>query len=118
MNEIWLIDDDRIQNMINQKLLSRMYPDAKMTSFINPVIPLQKLIKGQSPEIIFLDINMPELNGFDFLENLVLRNLTANIILLSSSIDPNDVSRSDDYEQIKGYVSKPLTRDKLKTIKL
>ncbi len=113
MNEIWLIDDDRIQNLICSKLLNRMYPEAKLVSFINPLVPLQKLLNGGSPCMILLDINMPEMNGFDFLENLNLREISAKIIMLSSSINPNDILKSELYPQVLGYITKPLTKGKM-----
>lgn len=69
------------------------------------------------PDLLFLDINMPEINGWQFLDEFA-RLPAANrtelpIFVLSSSIDPRDLQRSREYESVLGYIAKPLTRENL-----
>jgi CheY-like chemotaxis protein len=72
------------------------------------------------PEIIFLDINMPEMNGWDFLEALQeLPSHLSNkcrIVMLSSSIDTADIRKARTYAMVEDFISKPLTVDKLNRI--
>jgi CheY-like chemotaxis protein len=66
---IYLIDDDFIYLSITSKIMSLFFPDARVRSFANPEEALEKLEKD-TPEVIFLDINMPGLDGWEFLAEL------------------------------------------------
>ena len=71
----------------------------------------------QIPELIFLDINMPLMDGFDFLEEF--KNYPqplqekCKVIMLSSSIHPSDVERAQSYPQCVKYMNKPLSKGSL-----
>ncbi|GLB48463.1 response regulator [Neptunitalea lumnitzerae] len=67
------------------------------------------------PEIIMLDLNMPILDGWCFLDRLNNLELPKfiTIYLVSSSIDPADMKRSENYSMITNYIVKPITTDKL-----
>jgi len=68
------------------------------------------------PELIFLDLNMPVLDGWGFLDafNESFKDLNIKIYILSSSIDSRDLERSKEYSLVKDFIAKPLT-DKIIT---
>ena len=72
------------------------------------------------PEIMLLDINMPVMNGWELLEELRMENSiirdSIQIHILTSSIAPEDLNLSKEYEFINGYITKPLTRADLKKL--
>lgn len=70
------------------------------------------------PEIIFLDLNMPVMDGWDFLDAFTNINPPKKIIIyiLTSSVDPADTKRADKYEQLNGYLIKPITEQSLRDI--
>lgn len=72
------------------------------------------------PEVIFLDLNMPIMNGWEFLEEfekLPNHNKQKTIIyIISSSVDPRDLERVKNYKQVNNYILKPITPNDLETI--
>lgn len=67
------------------------------------------------PDIILLDLNMPILDGWQFLERFIKVPVSKKIIIyiVSSSVDPEDVLRAKSYEIVSNYIVKPITMDKL-----
>ncbi len=118
---ILLIDDDPIQNLINTKLLNRIEFSERIDVAINGRLARDEylLIDDPLPEIIFLDINMPIMNGWEFLDLLKDMELPhlPDVYMLTSSISPEDIKQSDDHPMVKGYITKPLNLDKLIEIK-
>jgi CheY-like chemotaxis protein len=70
------------------------------------------------PDIILFDLNMPEMDGWEFIEAFKKINFEKDIstFIFTSSIDPNDKQRSFQYTDIKDFITKPLTRQKLDKI--
>ncbi|HLT32385.1 MAG TPA: response regulator, partial [Aquaticitalea sp.] len=71
------------------------------------------------PFVIFLDINMPVMNGWQFLEVISTdaKHNDMKINILTSSIDPSDIRKTQEIKQVFSFLTKPLKRDELKTIK-
>jgi CheY-like chemotaxis protein len=120
---IFLIDDDPITNIISTKIIKKSFA-FNVTAFTNAAEALERLKEWSStegaefPEIIFLDINMPHMDGWEFLEEfqkLPSRLLEkCGVVMLTSSIDINDIEKSKLYTSVREFISKPLTPDKLR----
>jgi CheY-like chemotaxis protein len=116
--KIWLIDDDNITNMLNRYFLEEHYPALEIQSFIYASKALEELQNSaNSPDFILLDINMPGMNGWEFLETLQHSELPPStlpeIYMLSSSLDPGDQAKARNSVLVKGFISKPLEVEKL-----
>ncbi|WP_109301644.1 response regulator [Aquimarina sp. AU474] len=76
------------------------------------------LINGQLPDVILLDLNMPILDGWQFLEEFIKIPCAKKIIIyiVSSSVDPEDVLRAKSYERVSDYIVKPISVKKMKEI--
>lgn len=122
-----IIDDEPIQHFIMERMLARYVSTVKddITYSNNGVEVLAFLDENREdaaklPDIIFLDLNMPIMNGWDFLESFkrfqqkIVKPIM--IYVISSSIDPGDISRSKKYKAVKDYIIKPMTRLALKKI--
>lgn len=116
-----VIDDDKAYNYICRIMISKVFRQADIHAFENPEEGLEfiySLNDSSHPlhareTVLFLDINMPGLNGFDVLDNLynsgseIAKRIY--IYMVSSSIDPADAIRSLAYDITAGYICKPLT---------
>lgn len=121
--EVLLIDDDEIVNWVITKMVKETDADLVVKSFSEGQVALDYIRQYYSEEnfyYIFLDINMPSFNGWDFLEALkkieTIKSNTVSIYLLSSSVDPSDKVKAKSYDLVQGYFIKPLSFEKIKTI--
>lgn len=109
---IWLVDDDATQNLLTKMLLLKVNPEWKIRNFLYPEKALQELTSGP-PDLIFLDINMPHMDGFGFLKELSKQKINLKVIMLSSSISQADIHRSLSYSHVISYLTKPLKKDRI-----
>ena len=120
-----IIDDDPINNLICRKNINNIFSLAEIQTFTDPQAGLNYISSEYDPlgthkTILFLDINMPVLSGWDVLNILV--RLSDNILehfriyMLSSSIATPDKQRADDCHIVEGFLTKPLTRQELEKV--
>jgi len=113
--KIIIVDDDPTSNYISEFILSSVHLNADIISFINPIEALEKLPEMNiTPDsIILLDLNMPEMNGYEFVDSLEELGLDCQVVILTCSKNLMDREYSKKYEKIKGFLSKPLTQDNI-----
>lgn len=115
---IWVIDDDNIYQIIIKKIIQKSEMFSVISAFKNGKDAIDKLYtileKNESiPDIILLDINMPIMDGWEFMDELGFIKTKFNkkivVYIVSSSIAIEDKNKSKSYENILGYLSKPVT---------
>lgn len=109
------IDDDPLQLLISKKIISKFKSSLELLSFSEGREAL-KFMEGEMPDLIFLDLDMPVMNGWAFLDAMTNLHFETDVYILSSSIDPNDKRKARDYKNVKGYVSKPISPEILQEI--
>ena len=109
---VMLIDDNEIDNLINQKMIEA----SNITNNIFTHTGARSAIEFLK-NIEKLDIDMPLMDGFQFLDEFEKLNdktrEKCNIVMLTSSINPQDLNKSKKYKSVKKYINKPLTQENL-----
>lgn len=122
---IVLIEDNPIDVFINTKVIEQANLGEFTQSFPSARPALDYLKDSDKnnlalPELIVLDIRMPDMDGFEFLDEFELfpESIKSNIriLMLSSSIDSEDETKAKSYPSVIDFICKPLTRDKLLSI--
>ncbi|MGY6521302.1 MAG: response regulator [Mongoliitalea sp.] len=107
---IVFVDDDKIQHMINRKNMLRLKEDLNLQFFENPYNALEWLENNEA-DLLILDVNMPEMKGWEFLDRLKALNKRIEVKMLTSSVDPDDIETSTHYNMVSGFLVKPLKND-------
>lgn len=120
---IWLIDDDPINNFICSKLIKQAVAPEDLGIYEEASIGLDFLRKALQnpnapvPDLIFLDLDMPILNGWDFLDEYrqlgPLLPKSPVLCILSSSVYEGDLEKAKGYPEVVRFFSKPLTVENL-----
>lgn len=118
MKTILLIDDDQIFNFISSEMIAETDPDIRIITYLSSPEALDWLKglldrKEPLPDILFLDIRMPEITGFELLDKLLkdypLDELEKmQVFMLTSSLDENDNRKASVNPLVKGFLGKPL----------
>lgn len=126
-SSILLVDDDDITNFLNENLLQEMKvaehidiasDGLQALNFIkNHWTSDKDTIQASDDKLILLDINMPVMNGFEFLEQFtkMKQSYQVKIALLTTSVNKRDMERAEEYK-VKDYVEKPLNREKISAL--
>jgi len=127
INKVLCIDDDQITLVLCDMVI-------KKAGFAGEVITAKNGKEGlawfsqyfsknnpeprqEAPQMIFLDLNMPVMNGWDFLEDYLMKYADrlpdTKVVIVSSTVNPEDFSRANRYEIVIDFINKPLTTDGL-----
>ena len=120
-----LVDDDPDDNYIHQLVITDWGKCDTVRVAENGTEALSYLANTAHPnyirpEVILLDINMPGMNGFEFLEEYhqLDKQLKSNVVvmMLTTSLNPYDEHRAEKFNEVTGYRNKPLTKDMLDAV--
>ena len=123
INNILLVDDDEIVNFINKTVISRTVETDTITisrDGLEAIDYLKNNMDSSIPDLIMLDINMPRMDGWQFLEEY--KNIkqdfkkTPVIVMLSSSNNPVEMDKARNSGEIAAFKNKPLTIEKFQEI--
>lgn len=125
MSKLILIDDDPMYHKIAQLMVKEYSPVEEVISSTDGKATLHYLEENKEnseelPDFIFVDLNMPEYDGWDFLNGYkqIYNSLrkAIDVYIVSSSIDPQDINRSKSYSFVKSFLMKPLKREFLQKL--
>ncbi len=115
MREIWIVDDDEEMGRAISLMLKLL--DCNTKHYLNPRSAAQALLTGGMPELMILDINMPEVSGLDMLEFLRRRKEWKDLPVIMLSSEAADVMVDKALKLgADGYVMKPVTIDELEKV--
>lgn len=118
MPKVYIIDDDHIMQKMMQKMIEKFDGSIIVECYSDGEQGLDALTKAEDfPDLIFLDINMPVIDGWKFIELYKEYDIPQiPIHILTSSIDGRDIKKANDISLVLGYQVKPLRRDNLAQI--
>ena len=123
--KVFVVDDDFVFREVAEVLIKSSGLTDQISHFENGLQVYQELVHlaetpTDLPELVLLDINMPVMNGWELLEELkegpTAIKTGVQIHILTSSIAPEDLNLSKQYDFIKGYITKPLTNADLEKL--
>jgi CheY-like chemotaxis protein len=114
----FIIDDDPIFVLLFKKIIEKSERFDRVQNFPDGQYAIEELIKMVDngivlPDIIFLDLNMPNIDGWQFLDEVQKHSFIEklNIYIVSSSIDNHEIERAKRYKSVKNFISKPISLD-------
>lgn len=120
--EVIIVDDDEMVIFLHKIILKEAGLTDRPVTATNGKEALEYMVKNPKKDekyLLFLDINMPDMNGWEFLDELKRKSLEdmTRIIIVSSSIDAQDKKRSWTYSNVVDFVEKPLSTDYCKKLR-
>lgn len=117
---ICVVDDDKVYQFAVRKTIEATGMADNVITFSNGAEAINFLethkCSAELPDIIFLDINMPVMNGWQFLENYARLSFSLGknipVYMVSSSIDEHDINKSREYQSVADYILKPVHKEK------
>ena len=119
------VDNDEVYLFLMRKMIEKKYNGSKMLEFYNGLEAIEFIKENIHdtlllPDIIFLDINMPVMDGWEFIESFIrikdkiTKPIT--IYMVSSSVDDADIERAKNIQEISDFICKPMTIEKVNQI--
>ncbi|GAB4402272.1 MAG: response regulator [Microscillaceae bacterium] len=126
-DNLYVIDDDDIYRLTFTRLLASTGYDKKVYYFEDGEYAIDFLQRNihlveELPDLILLDLNMPIMDGWDFIDAFRILNLHSikdiTIYIVSSSVSEEDISKAQLISEVSGYIVKPITKNQLENILL
>ena len=125
LNCVLLIDDDEATNFLHKLVIQRSGYAEEIVAYQNAEEALSYLGTEKSgrypqPDLIFLDINMPRMNGWEFMDAYAGLSEEQRgkvvVMMLTTSLNPDDKEKANGIENITGFLTKPLTKQMLEGV--
>lgn len=120
---VYVVEDDRITSKITELHLLQHASFGEVQKYLNGQPAFDALVQAaregtKLPDLILLDLNMPVMDGWEFLDAFSARKWQnpVCVCLLTSSIRPEDIEKAKTYNHVKGYFSKPIDEDVLNQV--
>ncbi len=117
MKKVLLIDDDKVSNFLSSLIIKKTLKAEVVKECLDGQEGLDYLrslvLENEIPDILFLDLNMPVLDGWQFLQEFILldKKIQMPIYILTSSNYEGDLIKSKEFDVVKGYIVKPLSKE-------
>jgi CheY-like chemotaxis protein len=117
-NKVLLVDDDAATNFLAELAFKNLDIAKEIVVASDGFVAGELMKQNNCPDVIFLDIRMPRMDGFDFLENLIEMNVCKHVkvVMLTSSTRTEDKARALSYNAVVDYIEKPLTEQIIQNI--
>lgn len=116
----YIIDDDKLTLKLMSILIDKSNFCEEIQSFHNAQLAIDKIKENWNdnavlPDAILLDLNMPVMDGWQFLDEFIHLSVKKeiSIFIMTSSIDPTDIEKAKKYDVVKDYIMKPITANRL-----
>jgi len=121
LNSILLIDDNKATNYVHKKFILKAECAKEVVGFQQGQQAIEYLEQlSVYPELIFVDINMPTMDAWTFIDNynkiIAKKDQTSKVILLTTALSPGDKEKMKNYPTISSVILKPLNTDVIQTI--
>jgi CheY-like chemotaxis protein len=108
--KIFIVDDETISNYISVRLIKQIDPAITICEFTDANKAIAQL-PIENPDIIFLDVNMPQMSGWEFLDIMKEHGWQQKVYILSSSLNKQDQEKAQNYTNTLGFLKKPAQRE-------
>lgn len=119
--EIILVEDNLVTSMLHERVVQKVLPEAIVYKFSDGKSVYEFILSNNQPEkryLILLDLTMRIMDGWEFLDAMLEHDTHCKmaVVVITTSVDPDDFFKSRDYPQIFGYFGKPFTIEQFQKV--